>query len=63
MCSSDLNGYSQEQIDRLSGQIGRSWNGDIWNLSPEEMKMLRANVDMWEQLQNTGKGGYGDSLT
>jgi len=57
------NGYSQEQIDRLSGQIGRSWNGDIWNLSPEEMKMLRANVDMWEQLQNTGKGGYGDSLT
>lgn len=55
-------GYSQEQIDRLSGQIGRQWNGDLWSLSPEEMKMLRSNVDMWEQIQNTGKGGYGRSV-
>lgn len=52
-------GYSQEQIDRLSAQMGRKWNGDIWNLSPEEMKMLRSNVDMWKMLQDTGKGGYG----
>lgn len=52
-------GYNQEQIDRLSQQIGRQWNGDLWSLSPEEMKMLRSNVDMWEQIQNTGKGGYG----
>lgn len=52
-------GYSQEQIDRLSVQMGRKWNGDIWNLSPEEMKMLRSNVDMWKMLQDTGKGGYG----
>lgn len=52
-------GYSQEQIDRLSAQMGRKWNGDIWNLSPEEMKMLRSNVDMWKLLQDTGKGGYG----
>lgn len=56
-------GFSQEQIDRLSGKIGRDWNGDIWNLTPEEMKMLRGTVDMWETIQNTGKGGYGDSLT
>ena len=56
-------GFSQEQIDRLSGQIGRSWNGDIWNLSPEEMKKLRSNVDMWTQIQDTGKGGYGGRLT
>ena len=56
-------GFSQEQIDRLSGKIGRDWNGDIWNLTPEEMKMLRETVDMWETIQNTGKGGYGDRLT
>ncbi|MBO4941904.1 MAG: tail tape measure protein [Muribaculaceae bacterium] len=56
-------GFSQEQIARLSRQIGRSWDGNIWNLSPEEMKMLRANVDMWKQIQDTGKGGYGNSLT
>lgn len=56
-------GYSQEQIDRLSAQMGRKWNGDIWNLSPEEMKMLRSNVDMWKMLQDTGKGGYGGRVT
>lgn len=52
-------GYSQEQIDRLSQQIGRKWSGDLWDLSPEEMKILRSNVDMWEQIQKTGKGNYG----
>ena len=56
-------GFSQEQIARLSRQIGRSWDGNIWSLSPEEMKMLRANVDMWKQIQDTGKGGYGGRLT
>ena len=56
-------GFSQEQIDRLSEQIGRTWNGDLWDLSPEEMKVLRSNVDMWKQIQDTGKGGYGGRLT
>lgn len=56
-------GFNQEEISRLSNQIGRNWNGDIWSLSPEEMKMLRSNVDMWEKIQNTGKGGYGERLS
>lgn len=57
------NGFSDDQIKKFSEQIGRAWSGDIWGLSPEEMKLLRSNVDMWEQIQNTGKGGYGDRLT
>lgn len=56
-------GFSQAQIDKLSGQIGREWDGSLWSLSPEEMKALRSNVDMWTQIQNTGKGGYGGRLT
>lgn len=56
-------GFSQAQIDKLSGQIGRRWDGNLWSLSPEEMKALRSNVDMWTQIQNTGKGGYGERLT
>lgn len=56
-------GFSQAQIDKLSGQIGRQWEGNLWSLSPEEMKALRSNVDMWTQIQNTGKGGYGGRLT
>ncbi len=55
-------GFSQEQIDKLSEQIGRDWNGNLWDLSPEEMKILKGNVDMWTQIQNTGKGGYGGRL-
>lgn len=55
-------GFSPEQIARLSGQIGREWDGSLWSLSPEEMKRLRGNVDMWEAIRETGKGGYGDEL-
>lgn len=56
-------GFNQAQIDKLSGQIGRQWDGNLWSLSPEEMKALRSNVDMWTQIQNAGKGGYGGRLT
>ena len=56
-------GFSKEQIDKLSEQIGREWSGSLWDLSPEEMKMLKGNVDMWTQIQNTGEGGYGGRLT
>lgn len=55
-------GFSQEQIARLSGQIGRQWNGDLWDLSPEEMKMLRSNVDMWKLIADSGKGYYGEAV-
>lgn len=48
-------GFNQDEIARLSSQIGRNWNGDIWSLSPEEMKMLRSNVDMWEKIRIQGK--------
>ena len=56
-------GFTREQIDRLSEQIGREWSGDLWDLSPEEMKTLKGNVDMWARIQQTGKGGYGSRLT
>lgn len=56
-------GFTREQIDRLSEQIGREWSGDLWDLSPEEMKTLKGNVDMWTRIQQTGKGGYGSRLT
>lgn len=55
-------GFTDEQIERLSKQIGRAWGGDIWDLSPEEMQILQGNIDMWEAIINTGKGGYGERL-
>lgn len=55
-------GFTEEQIAKLSRQIGRAWDGDLWSLTPEEMKLLRSNVDMWERIRDAGKGGYGDQL-
>ena len=56
-------GFTQEMIDKLSEQIGREWSGILWGLSPEEMKILRSNPEMWALIQDTGKGGYGSRLT
>ena len=56
-------GFTQEEIDELSRRIGRQWSGDLFDLSPEEMKELRGMVDTWARIQNTGKGGYGSRLT
>lgn len=55
----DVGGFTDEQIQRLSQQIGRVWDGDIWSLSPEEMRMLRSNVDMWALI---GKANYGSKV-
>ncbi len=56
-------GFTQEEIDDLSRRIGRQWSGDLFDLSPDEMKELRGMVDTWARIQNTGKGGYGSRLT
>lgn len=52
-------GYTDKEIKAFSEQINRAWSGDIWNLSPEEMKLLRSNVEMWDKIEHTGKAGYG----
>ncbi len=55
-------GFTSEQIARLSAQMGRQWDGSLWSLSPEEMAMLRDNADMWQKILQTGKGGYGEQV-
>ena len=56
-------GFTQDEIAELSRRIGRQWSGDLFDLSPDEMKELRGMVDTWARIQNTGKGGYGSRLT
>lgn len=56
-------GFTDEEIARISKQIGRAWDGDLWSLSPDEMELLRSNVDIWERIQKSGEGGYGERLT
>lgn len=60
-------GFSNDEISSLNSQfaangLDSNWNGDIWGLSPEQMKILRENADIWQRILSTGKGGYGESV-
>ena len=56
-------GFSKEEMDWIKKNVKADFNGDLFSLSPEEMKLLRGNVAIWERIENTGKGGYGENLT
>lgn len=55
-------GFAPEDIAYMSEVMGRQWDGSLWSLSPDEMKMLRENVALWEKIQDTGEGNYGGRL-
>ena len=56
-------GFGKEEMDWIKKNVKSDFNGDIFSLSPEEMKLLRGNVSIWEHIENTGKGNYGGRLT
>lgn len=56
-------GFTDEEIARMSKAIGRSWDGSLWSLSPEEMEILRSFPDIWKRMQDAGKGDYGKRVT
>ena len=58
------NGFSDDEISRIKKITGKdNFSGNLWDLTPEEMKKLRGGaVDIWERIKDTGKGGYGNSV-
>lgn len=56
-------GFDSSQMAWIRQNVKENFNGDLFSLTPEEMKKLRSNVGIWEDIQNTGKGGYGERLT
>ena len=56
-------GFGKEEMDWIKKNVKADFNGDLFSLSPEEMKLLRGNVAIWEHIENTGKGNYGGRLT
>ncbi len=58
------NGFTDEETERIKKITGNeNFSGNIWDLTPEEMKKLRGGaIDIWEKIKDTGKGGYGDRL-
>lgn len=56
-------GFSSEEMEWIKKNVKSDFNGDLFSLSPEEMKLLRGNVAIWKHIENTGKGNYGGRLT
>ena len=56
-------GFGSDELDWIKKNVKADFNGDLFSLSPEEMKLLRGNVAIWEHIENTGKGNYGGRLT
>lgn len=55
-------GLSSSQIAWAQKNVNSNFNGDIWSLTPEEMKKLLANVDIAEAIRDTGEGNFGEDV-
>lgn len=56
-------GFGSDEMDWIKKNVKSDFNGDLFSLSPEEMKLLRGNVAIWKHIEKTGKGNYGGRLT
>lgn len=56
--------WTDEQLRWARENVDKNFSGtdSLWGLSPEQMKMLLSNADIYEQIKNEGKGGYGGSV-
>lgn len=55
-------GLSSSQIAWAQKNVNSNFNGDIWSLTPEEMKELLAKVDIAEAIRDTGEGNFGKDV-
>ena len=53
--------WTDEQLKWAQENVDASFTGtnSLWNLTPEQMNKLLSNVNIYEQIKNAGKGGYG----
>lgn len=58
-------GWSQDWIDWIRENIDETFSGtdSLWSWTPEQMQMLKSNVEIWTAMQNAGEGGYGGRVT
>lgn len=55
-------GLSSSQIAWAQKNVNSNFNGDIWSLTPEEMKKLLAKDDIAEAIRDTGEGNFGKDV-
>ena len=52
-----------EHARKATGMQDFSGTDSLWNLTPEQMKALRSDVWLWDIMESSGKGGYGERVT
>lgn len=57
-------GWSESDIQWIRENVMAEFTGteSLWKMSPEQMDLLRQNVDLWQEMANSGKGGYGNGV-
>lgn len=57
-------GWSESDIQWIRENVMAEFTGtdSLWKMSPEQMDLLRQNVDLWQKMANSGKGGYGNGV-
>lgn len=57
-------GWSESDIQWIRGNVMAEFTGtdSLWQMSPEQMDLLRQNVDLWQKMADSGKGGYGNGV-
>jgi len=57
-------GWSESDIQWIRENVMAEFTGtdSLWQMSPEQMDLLRQNVDLWQKMADSGKGGYGNSV-
>lgn len=52
-----------EHARKATGMQDFSGTDSLWNLTPEQMKALWSDVWLWDIMESSGKGGYGERVT
>ena len=52
-----------EHARKATGMQDFSGTDSLWNLTSEQMKALRSDVWLWDIMESSGKGGYGERVT
>ena len=57
-------GWNDEQLRWIRENVDKNFSGtnSLWGLTPEQMRELLSNADIYEQIKSSGKGGYGERV-
>lgn len=56
--------WNNEQLRWVRENVDKNFSGtnSLWGLTPEQMRELLSNADIYEQIKSSGKGGYGERV-